>query len=132
MKRSEFLKKSLAAGAGACMLGSVESCSIFDDPEMKVCAVADIEAVPFLVSRFNRKQIFLTYLDGELTIFSLICRHKKCTVEWEERDEEFVCPCHDGRYDRTGQVIDGPPPGPLHRYRYEIRNDEIWVLNEFL
>ncbi|MEO0470806.1 MAG: Rieske (2Fe-2S) protein [Bacteroidota bacterium] len=131
MKREEFIKKGLAAGAILGLAGA-GGCSLFDDPEMKVCLQSEVPEDGFFLSRFNRKQIFLTYLEGELVIFSLICRHKQCTVKWIADDKQFACPCHDGLYDQYGEVIDGPPPGPLHRFKHEIRNGAIWVLNEKL
>ena len=132
MKRKEFIQSGLTAGIGLCALQSLSGCALFDEPEMLVCTLAELKTNSFFTSRFNRKKIFATYLDDELVIFSLICRHKKCTVAWEEDEELFLCPCHEGTYDKYGEVIDGPPPGPLYRFKYEIRGDEVWVLNEFV
>ncbi|MEO0584391.1 MAG: ubiquinol-cytochrome c reductase iron-sulfur subunit [Bacteroidota bacterium] len=130
--RKEFLKRSGTLAAGACALATVPACGLLDEPEMRVCTVGELEAAGTFVGKFNRKQIFLTYLDDELTIFSLVCTHKKCTVKWEENEELFACPCHEGTYDKLGRVIDGPPPRPLNRFKYEIRGEEIWVLNTFV
>lgn len=132
MTRKNFLKKSITAGAVLCAAQTLPGCALFDEPEMRVCSMAELEGVSFLISRFNRKKIFVTTLNDELVIFSLICRHKKCTVAWEEGEELFICPCHEGTYDKYGEVIDGPPPGPLLRFRYEIREGDLWVLNEYL
>ncbi|MEZ4824723.1 MAG: Rieske (2Fe-2S) protein [Bacteroidia bacterium] len=132
MNRKTFLKYSLSAGVGACALGSMYGCSLLDEKEMRVGLIADLEKEGYLVGRFNRKKIFTTRLEGKLVIFSLVCRHKRCTVAFEEDTEQFVCPCHEGTYDKYGQVIDGPPPEPLRRYRNEIRGEEIWVINEYL
>lgn len=131
--RRRFLEKSLRLSAGLCA-GAValEGCGLLPEPEMRVCTLAELEAVPYLLSRFNGKQIFLTRLDGELVIFSLVCSHRRCTVEYDEREDIFVCPCHDGLYDAYGQVLDGPPPAPLRRYRSEIRGEEVWVINAYL
>lgn len=131
LSRKKFLQKGAVLGAGVCAIG-LGGCSLFDEPEMKVCAVSALDETPFLITKFNRKKIFVTRLDDEITIFSLICRHKKCTVGYEESEQLFICPCHEGTYDQYGQVIDGPPPGPLHRFKYEIRGTELWVINEFL
>ncbi|RMG59338.1 MAG: Rieske (2Fe-2S) protein [Bacteroidetes bacterium] len=131
--RRAFLKKSAKVSAGLCAgAAALEGCGLLPEPEMRICTLAELETVPYLISRFNGKQIFVTHLDGELVIFSLICRHRRCTVEYDERDDIFVCPCHDGLYDAYGQVLDGPPPGPLRRYRPEIRGEEVWVINEYV
>ncbi len=43
----------------------------------------------------------------------LRCTHMGCIVRWKEQTDEYVCPCHDGRYDEAGNVVAGPPPLPL-------------------
>ena len=131
ISRKTFLQRSTLLGAGFCAASLVPACSFFDDPEMLVCMLSDLEGKDFLISRFNGRKIFVTHLDAELTIFSMICRHKRCTVKYEEFTREFACPCHEGRYDQYGRVLDGPPPGPLYRFKTEIRGEELWVLNEY-
>ncbi|MEM7368563.1 MAG: Rieske (2Fe-2S) protein [Bacteroidota bacterium] len=128
--RRQFIRDGVILGGGVCTL-ALGACSLFDEPEMRVCSLDELQLHPYLISRFNRKKIFLTYLQEELVIFSLICRHKRCTVDFEEEEQLFLCPCHDGTYDRFGEVIDGPPPAPLLRFKYEIRGEEVWVLNQY-
>jgi Rieske Fe-S protein len=130
LSRQSFLRRSLLLGAGACTLATLPGCFLFDEPELLVGTLDELAQAGHLVRTFNRKQILVTRLEGELVIFSLICRHKKCTVKYQAFEQEFHCPCHEGVYDRFGRVIDGPPPGPLHRYAYEVREAEIWVLNQ--
>jgi Rieske Fe-S protein len=130
MDRKTFLALNIKAGIGICALQTVSSCGLLNEPEMLVCSMEELEQNDYIISKFNRKKIFVTYLDDELVIFSLICRHKRCTVAWEEDEEQFVCPCHEGTYDKYGEVIDGPPPGPLYRFKHEIREGNLWVLNQ--
>ncbi|MEZ4321078.1 MAG: FAD-dependent oxidoreductase [Myxococcota bacterium] len=49
--------------------------------------------------------------------YSAVCTHQGCAVD--RSDAGFVCPCHGGRYDGTGQPVAGPPEHPLSRYRVE-------------
>jgi cytochrome b6-f complex iron-sulfur subunit len=46
-----------------------------------------------------------------ITALSTRCTHLGCTVRMV--GQEWVCPCHGGRYDREGRVLGGPPPAPL-------------------
>lgn len=50
---------------------------------------------------------------GEFTAFSAICTHLGCIVQWKPEQQEFVCPCHAGRFSPAGAVLGGPPPKPL-------------------
>ncbi len=52
---------------------------------------------------------------GDVVVFSSTCTHLGCTVRWEEKSRHFICPCHGGIYDAEGEVVSGPPPGPLGR-----------------
>lgn len=125
MTRKDFLKKSCLLGAAAATAGS---CALIYDPELLVGTIAELDQAGFLVKEFNWDQIFITQQKGKIMIFSLVCTHKKCTVEWQPRENIFQCPCHEGQYDAQGQVLDGPPPAPLAQLRAEIRGEEIWVL----
>lgn len=65
--------------------------------------------------------------DGTLLAHSNICTHLACIAHWEPEAQHFFCPCHDGVYDRLGNVVSGPPPRPLDRYEVKVENGKIWV-----
>jgi menaquinol-cytochrome c reductase iron-sulfur subunit len=44
------------------------------------------------------------------------CMHLGCPVRYVAAAERFICPCHGGVYDFTGQVAGGPPVRPLDRF----------------
>ena len=50
------------------------------------------------------------YLDeqGALHAVSPRCTHMGCTVDWNEAERTWDCPCHGSRYDFDGHVIHGP------------------------
>jgi cytochrome b6-f complex iron-sulfur subunit len=64
---------------------------------------------------------------GALTAFSALCTHLGCLVNYSNIKKEFICPCHAGRYDSDGRVIEGPPPAPLTRLPVRIAGDKIQV-----
>lgn len=59
--------------------------------------------------------------------FSLICTHLGCLVEWQPGDQQFYCPCHDGRFDQFGEVLGGPPPIPLEEFPVRVEEDTVVV-----
>lgn len=71
--------------------------------------------------------ILINTPDGELRAFSAICTHLTCTVIYESDTGTILCPCHNGRFDLSGNVISGPPPSPLESYTVEISGEDIIV-----
>jgi len=58
--------------------------------------------------------ILIRISETEFRAVNLICKHKGCTVEYEQT--KFVCPCHGSEYDREGKVIQGPSKADLDTY----------------
>ena len=61
--------------------------------------------------------------DTEVEIFSNICTHLACRVNWSEERQQYLCPCHDAQFTIDGQVAGGPPPRPLDKFT-EIKIEE--------
>lgn len=46
--------------------------------------------------------------DGSLIALSPRCQHMGCTVDWNDADATWDCPCHGSRYRSDGSVFRGP------------------------
>ncbi len=66
----------------------------------------------------------------EVVAISAACTHLGCIVTWDEDQQFFKCPCHNGRYNAEGEVISGPPPKPLRRHRTKIEDNRILLATE--
>jgi menaquinol-cytochrome c reductase iron-sulfur subunit len=64
----------------------------------------------------------------EFVAMSNICTHLGCRVRWVSGQGEFFCPCHNGVFDKEGNVVSGPPPRPLDRYEVKVEDDELFIL----
>ena len=78
--------------------------------------------------------VALEDVDGELRAFSAVCTHLGCIIEWQPGAGEpsgvrpvWHCPCHHGRFDRSGKVTGGPPPRPLDPLPVAVRDGQVYV-----
>jgi arsenite oxidase small subunit len=65
-----------------------------------------------------------------IVAYSLLCQHMGCPVEYKPSLREFVCPCHQSRYDaeRLGGIVQGLAMHPLPRIHLEVRGGAVWAV----
>ena len=135
--RREFARY-LVAGAGVMAAGNLgiaawtQLRSINTGDPREVVALSDVAIGDTHLFRYptdSDPAILLRIGDREVVAFSQKCTHLGCVVYFEDDEDRWHCPCHEGNFEpRTGAVISGPPPRPLGRIEVEIRNDAIWAL----
>ena len=62
---------------------------------------------------------------NDVVAFSNVCTHLACRVNWNDQDQEYICPCHDGKFNINGNVVAGPPPRPLDRYETKVEDGNL-------
>jgi len=55
-----------------------------------------------------------------------VCTHEGCTVTGADGDQ-YVCPCHGSRYDRSGHVVHGPATASLRQYSSALAGDTVTI-----
>ena len=73
---------------------------------------------------FGDATVVISY-GGGVRAFSAVCTHLGCIVSWKKDEGIFFCPCHAGKFDSNGNVISGPPPKPLLKYRVKVEGSKI-------
>jgi glycine/D-amino acid oxidase-like deaminating enzyme/nitrite reductase/ring-hydroxylating ferredoxin subunit len=53
--------------------------------------------------------------DNKVNIFTAVCPHMGCVVQWNAEERSFDCPCHGSRFTHEGVVINGPAINNLER-----------------
>lgn len=46
--------------------------------------------------------------NGKIIKLNATCTHMKCIVSWDKENKNWVCPCHQSRFDISGKVLEGP------------------------
>ena len=75
----------------------------------------------------NETGVIIRKLNGDLIALSAVCTHLGCIVQWQKDKQDFLCPCHGGRYTEDGVVISGPPPRPLPKLPFSVMEGIIIV-----
>ncbi len=88
----------------------------------------DVPAGAAKFFEYNGKTaVLIRQKNGTVVALSAVCTHLGCIVQWQKDKEEFLCPCHGGRFSSTGLVLGGPPPKPLESIPIATANGTITV-----
>lgn len=100
--------------------------------QFKVGPVSNIQ--PGTVIFQPEHRLFLVRKDdGAFYAVSSICTHLGCTTKWigqtDMKDSETAisCPCHGSKFNKIGDVLQGPAPRPLERYKLSLAGDRIVI-----
>ncbi|MDH4185289.1 MAG: Rieske (2Fe-2S) protein [Nitrospinota bacterium] len=87
--------------------------------------------VPIGEARFirflNKPAVVVRPNEQQIIALSPVCTHLGCVVKWREKEKEFLCPCHGGRFDVKGAVLGGPPPQPLITFVTVVEADYVVI-----
>jgi Rieske Fe-S protein len=51
--------------------------------------------------------------ETEVVALDAICTHLGCTLSFDSKDSQLVCPCHGAKFNEMGSAISGPTTTPL-------------------
>jgi arsenite oxidase small subunit len=62
--------------------------------------------------------------------FSTLCQHMGCPVAYSRSQREFICPCHQTRYDaeREASIVQGVATRSLPRIKLRVRNGAVYAV----
>lgn len=122
-KRRNFIATLILALGGLGFLGTFFKPRL---PAGKVRLDVPLQTVPADGALVFRQARVALVREGEKTeALDLTCTHLGCTVAVTAT--ELVCPCHGSRFDRRGNVLQGPAKRPLQRLQLEERAGR-WVV----
>ncbi|MDA8423665.1 MAG: ubiquinol-cytochrome c reductase iron-sulfur subunit [Nitrospiraceae bacterium] len=98
---------------------------LISEDELPRLGVKKTELVFSVNGRERKTRVYIVSSPKGPTVFSAVCSHLGCLVNYQKEKNEFVCPCHGGRYDLAGKNIAGPPPAPLTRLPIKIQKGVV-------
>jgi len=150
-ERREFIKTTVLF-SGTAILSGIPLISYFIAPALKKAtgkwvdfgAAEDLTpgAIEMLTYEFMVKDGWLVLpqrgfvwakrnKDHNIKVFSSTCTHLACNVIWQEETNQFICPCHSGRFDANGKPLAGPPTQPLSILESKIEEENLLVYLTF-
>ena len=66
--------------------------------------------------------------DDSYKAISGICTHQGCIISnFEGSSNDFVCPCHNSKFDMNGNVVQGPASTNLAGYNTRVENNSLII-----
>jgi Rieske Fe-S protein len=65
--------------------------------------------------------------DGQIVAFTPQCPHLGCAYSYDNRNKEFLCPCHTSTFALDGKVLTGPAPRALDRYETKVTENKLML-----
>ncbi len=100
---------------------------LLGEEEIPRLGVKKAELAYAVLGKERKARVFIVSSPEGPVVFSAVCSHLGCLVSYHKDKQEFVCPCHGGKYDLTGRNISGPPPAPLTRFPLKMQNGMLFV-----
>lgn len=77
---------------------------------------------------FGSEHFYISRLeDGGLLAISTKCTHLGCTVQFNNNEDRFICPCHASSFSRYGEVLSPPATRALDIYPLSIIDNKVMV-----
>lgn len=149
VSRRQFLTYTLTGVGGFMAAGVLMPMARFAlDPALKASAESDMHYVCDLDDLTEEPQRFVFSYDqvdawyesevqheayifrqgDDVIALSSSCTHLGCTVAYQEDQGEFACPCHGGRFEKSGKNVPNlPPQRPLDRYEVLVEDGRVSV-----
>jgi Rieske Fe-S protein len=68
--------------------------------------------------------------DQNVVAFAPQCTHLACAYHWDDKANNFFCPCHNSVFSVDGKVVSGPAPRPLDRFVTKIDQGKLLIGSE--
>ena len=107
----------VAAAGSMVLTAQFLSPNVLLEPSMRFKAGRTEDYPPGSVTLNKEQKVFIVRAkEGYFYAVSAVCTHLGCIANWKSEDNIIACPCHGSKFDKEGNVIDGPAPRPLARF----------------
>lgn len=140
MDRRDFVSWAAGLSIGAtCLLGAVTAADAVNPPSRSIdgktkmpptalVAVTALQpSVPQLFA-YGDDSVFITKMpDDKVLVLNAACPHVACKLHWDEKLQQYACPCHASFFKLDGTKIAGPATRSMDRAVWEIAAGKVVV-----
>jgi cytochrome b6-f complex iron-sulfur subunit len=69
---------------------------------------------------------------GKIFYFASNCSHLGCSIQWQDSDQRFHCPCHGSQFHADGSVAHGPALFPLSHLSVTSAQDKTLKVKGYI
>jgi menaquinol-cytochrome c reductase iron-sulfur subunit len=110
-------------------VGNVDEFQVITVPVQRLVQIEQLDGWRRTVSQ---KPVYVARdTAGQLVVLSAVCTHLGCSVPWIEKQDKFICPCHQAIFDPTGKLIGGPAPRSMDALPMKIEQGVLKVEYQF-
>ena len=110
-------------------VGKVDELQSITVPVQKLVQIEQLDGWRRTVSQ---KPVYvLKNSAGQLAVLSAVCTHLGCTVPWIDKQNKFVCPCHQAVFNPEGRLIGGPAPRSMDVLPTKVEQGVLKVQYQF-
>jgi len=107
----------IVAAGSAVLTAQFLSPNVLREPPLKFRAGPTENFPPESVTLNKEQKVFIVRAkEGYFSAVSAVCTHLGCITNWKSEEEIIACPCHGSKFDKEGNVLEGPAPRPLPRF----------------
>ncbi len=123
---SPALQQTVSRPTGLLEVGSISDCQINIPRKVRIVDTKIDAWTKFPPTSIGAVWIIMDK-NKKFAVFTSICPHLGCGINWDENSGNFVCPCHDSFFDIEGNVLSGPSPRGMDTLETEIKDGKIFV-----
>ncbi len=123
------LFKLLASGGVVASVGTatLTSCAKPAESTQTEVAISDLPLDQRIRVLHRELPVEVVRTADGISARSLWCTHMGCEVHWSQEQQVYLCPCHEGVYNKAGRPIKGPPPRPLATVPIEVGENRVLI-----
>lgn len=95
------------------------------EPQKKILSITERDG---WAERIAEKAVWvLRNPDDNLTIYTAVCPHLGCTINWKTESKNFNCACHQSYFDLAGKLTSGPSPRAMDTLEHKVEGGVLYV-----